>query len=146
MNPDDFEKRLQRQPLRQIPSEWRAEILQAATSPRPSTLDPLARRSGAKAARPSLLSAILWLQPKAWAALGCVWILIFALHAASRGNSPMLAQASAPKSANMMITLKDREQTLVELIGNNNSAKDADKPRRLNPPPRSERRGTTAMA
>ncbi|HEX4265482.1 MAG TPA: hypothetical protein VH597_14195 [Verrucomicrobiae bacterium] len=146
MNPDEFEKHLQRQPLRQVPSEWRAEILQAATSARPSSLDPLARRSGAKAARPSLLSTILWPNAKAWAGLGCVWILIFALHIASRGNSPMLAQVSAPESANMMITLKDREQTLVELMGNNSPAKDADKPRRLDPQPRSERPGTTAMA
>ena len=31
MNTDDFEKRIERQPLRKIPGEWRREILQAAT-------------------------------------------------------------------------------------------------------------------
>ena len=30
MSTDDFEKRLERQPLRQIPGEWREEILSAA--------------------------------------------------------------------------------------------------------------------
>jgi len=28
VKPDDFEQKLQRQPLRQIPGEWREEILQ----------------------------------------------------------------------------------------------------------------------
>ena len=136
MNSDDFEKHLQRQPLRQVPGEWRREILQTAVPVRPPTLDP----------RPSWLSTILWPNAKAWAGLGCVWILIFALHAASRGSSPMLAQIAAPKSADVMTTLKDREQTLVELIGNNNPATDVDKPRRFNPQPRSEWRGPSAMA
>jgi hypothetical protein len=71
--------------------------------------------------------------------------LIFALHAASRDSSPMLAQVPAPKSASMMTAWKDREQTLVELMGNN-PARDADKPRLFIPQPRSERRGTTATA
>jgi hypothetical protein len=136
MNSDDFEKRLQRQPLRQVPSEWRAEILQAALPCRPPTPEP----------RPSLLSTILWPNTKAWVALGCVWILIFVLHTASRGTSPVLAQVPATKVANVMIALKDREQTLVELIGNNSQANDADKPRRFSPQPRSEWRGTTEMA
>jgi hypothetical protein len=136
MNPDEFEKRLQRQPLRQVPDEWRSAILKKAPAAPHSSF----------VIRHSLLSSILWPNAKAWAGLGCVWILIFALHAASRGSSRMLAQVHASKSANVMITLKDREQTLAELIGNNSPANDVDKPRRFNPQPRSERCGTTATA
>jgi hypothetical protein len=134
MNTDDFEKRLQHQPLRHIPDAWRSEILRNAPAAHSSFV-----------IRHSLLSSILWPHPKAWAALGCVWILIFALHGASRGSSPMLAEVPAPKSANVIMTLKDREQTLVELIGAN-PASDVDQPRKLNPQPRSERRAATAMA
>jgi hypothetical protein len=47
---EQFERRLSRQSLRQIPAGWRGEILAAANS--------LARRSGAKTARPSWLSTL----------------------------------------------------------------------------------------
>ncbi len=30
MNPDDFEKQLERQPIRAVPADWRAGILNAA--------------------------------------------------------------------------------------------------------------------
>ncbi|HEY2083793.1 MAG TPA: hypothetical protein VGI88_13505 [Verrucomicrobiae bacterium] len=145
MNTDDFEKQLQRQPLRQVPEAWRADILRAAEA---STRNPKleTRNTHWLSTLSHQLSTILWPNAKAWAGLGCVWILIFALHGASHGGSPMLAQVPAAKSANVMMTLKDREQTLVELIGNNSPANDADKPRRFNPQPRSEWRGTTAMA
>ena len=42
MNTDDFEKNLERQPFRQIPGDWRAEILRTA-------------QAGAPAQRPSPL-------------------------------------------------------------------------------------------
>ena len=48
MKPDDFEKQLQQQPLRPIPTEWRSEILQAAQI--------------ASGSRPSALVS----QPKSW--------------------------------------------------------------------------------
>jgi hypothetical protein len=53
----DFEKQLQRQPLREPPRDWRAEILAAADS-RPST----------------------WPSFRAWTALAAVWVVIFLLH------------------------------------------------------------------
>jgi hypothetical protein len=70
MNPDDFEKRLQRQPLRKIPSEWRESILQEAKSAPHSS--PVIRHSFLSTLN-STLSTILWPNPKAWAGLAAVW-------------------------------------------------------------------------
>jgi len=39
---EQFERRLSRQPLRQVPSEWRAEILAAARAAQPSSHSSLA--------------------------------------------------------------------------------------------------------
>ncbi len=136
MKPDDFEKRLQSQPLRQIPSEWRREILQGATESRSATLDP----------RPSLLSTlihqlstILWLKPGAWAGLAAVWGVIFALQSTSQKHAGMVATVSAPQTPAFMMSFKDEQQTLVELMGNN-PLDDMDQPRHANPKPRSELR------
>jgi hypothetical protein len=134
MKPDDFEKRLQSQPLRQIPSEWRKEILQGATPTQPSTPDP----------RPFFLSALLWPNPKAWAGLAAVWIAIFALQAASRSSSRMIATAPAPQRSIFGDRLKDEQQTLVELMGTSQPV-DADQPRDKGPKPHSERRNPFLM-
>ena len=46
MNADEFEKRLQRQPLRQTPCEWRSEILAAARDAQASCYPSPATRHG----------------------------------------------------------------------------------------------------
>jgi hypothetical protein len=135
MNTDDFEKRLQQQTLRQIPGEWRAEILRKATGSRPSTPDP----------RPSFLACLLWLRPGPWAALGAIWAVIFALHFASRDNAPQMAKDSKTSAPEMMLTLKEEQQLLAELIGNS-EPNEMERPKRLPPQPHTERRRTTAMA
>src|SRR5258708_31493262 len=61
MNSDDFEKRLQRQPLRQVPREWRAEIVQGAEA--------ATRKSSWLSLLTSYLSPLLWPHPKPWAGL-----------------------------------------------------------------------------
>ena len=135
MNDSDFEKHLQRQPLRQIPGEWRAEILQKATASAPSTLDP----------RPSLLSALLWPNPKAWAALAAVWIAIFAFHFSTQQNSPQMAKKLGPPSSEIIARLKDQQQVLAELIGAGESH-NAETSKRFSPQPHSERRQRISMA
>jgi hypothetical protein len=136
MNPDEFEKRLQGLPLRKIPTQWREEILQGATATRPSTVKP--RGSFISTLRHQL-STSLWLNPKAWAGLAAVWVVVFALQFSSRGHSRMIATAPAPQPSTLLMTLKDQQQTLVELMGNS-QPEDADQPRRFSPRPRSERR------
>ena len=137
MNSDDFEKRLQRQPLRPIPQEWRANILQQATAgSRPSTPDP----------RPSFLSALLWPRPSAWAGLAVVWVLIFALRFASQDTAPKMAKATPSSSQAIAVNLKEQQQILAELMGTGTTTPEIDKPKRFVPQPHSELRRPTAMA
>lgn len=132
MKPDDFEQKLQQQSLRQIPSEWRAEILSAAKhasrpSPRASFLSTFNHQ----------LSTLLWPHPKAWAGLAAVWILILAVNFSTRDKSPVMAEKAAPPSPEVVAELKQQQRMLAELIGSS-QARDAESPKFL-PLPRSER-------
>ena len=85
MNTKDLETRLQRRPLRQIPSEWRGDILSAAErasrpAPRVSFLSTLNHQ----------ISILLWPHPKAWAGLAAVWILILAVDFSMRDAKPVM--------------------------------------------------------
>ena len=133
MNMDDFEQRLQRQPLRQMPAEWRGEILDAATSCHPS----LATRHSFLSTLNHQLSTILWPHPKAWAGLAAVWILIFCMDFSMRDTTPAVAEKAVPPSPEVIVELKQQQRMLAELIGVS-QARDAELPRFL-PLPRSER-------
>jgi hypothetical protein len=131
MKPDDFEQKIQRQPLRQIPGGWRGEILSAAKSascpvPRASFLSTLNHQ----------LSTLLWPHPKAWAGLAAVWVLIFALDFSMRDKSPVVAEKSAPPSPEVIVELKQQQRMLAELIGARETH-DAE-PQQFFPRPRSE--------
>lgn len=93
MNSDDFEQRLQRQPLRPLPPEWRADILAAARAGTvPSPLPP----------RPSSLVCLLrdwlWPHPLAWGALAAGWALVVVLNSAA-GGPVLTAMGPLPPSA-----------------------------------------------
>jgi hypothetical protein len=139
MKPDDFEQRLQRQPLRQIPTEWRQEILSPArdaqTSSRPANV---ARRSWLSTINHQL-SALLWPHPKAWAGLAAVWILIFCVDFSMRDKAAVMAEKSSPPSPEMIAELKKQQRMYAELMGVSEPASDADQQKILSPKPRSER-------
>jgi hypothetical protein len=142
MKPEDFEKRLQSQPMRQIPTEWRQEILREAKSASHSSF--VIRHSFLSTLNHHL-STLLWPNPKAWAGLAAVWLAIFALQSASHSGSRVVAAAPARQPSLFWNRLKDEEQTLVELMDNSQPV-DADQPRNGDPKPRSERQCNTAMA
>jgi hypothetical protein len=85
----EFEKQLERQPMRELPRGWRSEILAAASrTEHASVID--------------RLSTWLWPHPRAWAGLGAAWVLIFLLHFTApderhlaRNSSPMTFQSLA---------------------------------------------------
>ena len=126
MKPDNFEQRLQRQPMRQIPSEWRDDILDAA--PRPSPLRP----------RPSWLSALLWPCPQAWAGLAAVWLLVLAFNYTTKDKSETAVAQMPPASPQMIEALREQHRLLVELVGRT-GPREADRPKTIMPAPRSER-------
>jgi hypothetical protein len=129
---EQFERRLSRQPLRQVPAEWRSEILSAAKhasrpAPRTSFLSTFNHQ----------LSTLLWPHPKAWAGLAAVWILIFAVDFSMHDKLPVMAERAAPPSPEVIVELKRQQRMLAELIGAG-QASEAELPRFL-PQPRSER-------
>jgi hypothetical protein len=135
---DDFEQKLQRQPLRQVPGEWREEILARAESAvvsRPSAFD---TRSHWLSTLNSQLSTLLWPHPAAWAGLAAVWILILAVDFSMRDKSPALAEKSSPPSSEVIVELRRQQRLLAELIGPRDT-RDADRSKPLVPQPRSER-------
>jgi hypothetical protein len=133
MKPDDFEQKLQRQPLRQIPGEWREEILAAAEVHLPDA----PKRSEGGSTFIAQLSTILWPHPKAWAGLAAVWILIFTVDFSVRDKAPVMAEKTAPPSAEVLVELRQQQRLLAELIGPRDTS-DADRSKSFVPQPRSE--------
>ena len=102
MNADDFEKRLQRQPLRPVPKGWRAEILSAA---RNVTDTEHATRSLLSTLN-AQLSTLLWPSPHAWAGLAAVWVVILAVNFATSGDSQPIAKRVTPFSPEMLMAIQ----------------------------------------
>lgn len=138
---EQFAQRLSRQPLRQVPREWRGEILSAAHAAQTTCHPPPATRH-LKPSPPSstlhFLSSLLWPHPKAWAGLAAVWFFIFAVNFSTREPSPKMAGKSAPPSPEMLVELRKQQRLLAELAGPR-EPQDADRPRIFVPRPRGER-------
>jgi len=149
MKPDDFEQKLQRQPLRQVPAEWRGEILVAADVNRRNrpvreftfAATPFRRLLSTLNAQ---LSTILWPHPKAWAGLAAIWILILAVNFSMRDPSPVRAQKSSPPSPEVIVELRQQQRLLAELIGPRD-IREADRSKSFVPQPRSERAEIVAV-
>jgi hypothetical protein len=137
MNTDDFEKRLQRQPLRQVPEAWRADILRAAEA---ST-----RNSKLETRNPHWLATILWPHPKAWAALAASWIMIMAVQFACSDRTDHIAKKMERPSPESVAVLRQQIQLLAELC-DQSPPKDADRPKPNVSQPRSDRRSNTLVA
>lgn len=130
---EQFEHRLSRQPLRQVPPEWRAEILVAADVNRRNV-----RAFTSAATIRSRVREIFWPAPAAWAGLAAVWIFILAVNFSLRDSSPRLAEKSAPPSPEVMVELRKQQRLFAELVGPRET-RDADRPRNFTPRPRGER-------
>jgi hypothetical protein len=135
---EQFERRLSRQSLRQIPGEWRAKIMAAAR-------DAQASRNPKHVAHRSLLSTIrhqlsslLWPHPKAWAGLAMVWILILTVNFSTRDKAPVIAEKTALPSPEVVAELRQQKLLFAELIGPAETQV-ADRQKRFLPRPRSER-------
>jgi len=138
MKPDDFEQRLQRQPVRQIPPDWRADILTAAREAQAPVRAAHGTQPSCLASSNQQLAALFWPHPKAWAGLAALWIIIFVLNFSVREASPMTAKKSAPPSPEVMVELKKQQRMFAELVGSHDPAA-ADRPRIFSPKPRSAR-------
>jgi hypothetical protein len=134
---DDFEQKLQRQPLRPIPAGWRAEILREGRRvavPESGNIDTV---SPSKLNWRTILTTIFWPHPRAWAGLAAVWILILAVDFSVRDPGPVMADKSAPSSPEVMVELRQQQRLLAELMGSSQT-REAE-PRKFLPRPQTAR-------
>jgi len=135
---EQFEQRLKRQSLRQVPREWRAEILSAARAEQTTRHSSFVIRHSWLSTLNSQLSMILWPHPKAWAGLAAAWMLILAVHFSLRDQAPVIAEKSAPPPPEVVAQLKLQRRMLAEMIGTR-EVSDADRSKTTAPGPRTER-------
>jgi hypothetical protein len=135
---EQFERCLSRQPLRQVPAEWREEILTVAESAAATRHSPPVTRPSWLSTLNAQLSTILWPHPQAWAGLAAVWIFIFAVNFSVRDRAPVEAEKSAPPSPEVIVELRQQRRLLAELIGPRDTS-DAVRSKSFVPQPRSER-------
>jgi len=144
MNPDDFETRLQRQPLRQIPGKWRDDILSATRQASPAEHAPrtthhfLPSRSLLSTLHHQL-STLLWPHPAAWAGLAAVWLVILGINLTTRDAATVAARHAAPVAPQVFMAFQEQERLLSELIGPSDTPV-ADRPKPGPARPRSEGR------
>ena len=145
MKPEDFETKLKRQPMRQIPSRWRVEILSTARNA--SQVPHVSRftfRASWLSTLNSQLSTFLWPHPRAWAGLAAVWLAILAINFATRGKADAVATRKPLTSPEVIITWKEQQRLLAELIGPM-EVPVANRLKSSPPRPRSERYNETSM-
>ena len=110
MNTDDYENNLARQPVRDVPPEWRHSILTAAhavTRQEPVTATSSWPNWGA-------LREWLWPTPRAWAALGACWVFMLGAQILLRhGVSDM---ERGPARAMAPILLSQQQNLMAELF------------------------------
>ena len=138
---EPFEQRLNRQPLRPVPAEWRAGILRAAQAVQlneESVRGPAAGQMGWRQVVGRELKALVWPNPKAWAGLAAVWALIAIMNFSMRDTTPQTAEKSAPPSPAAVAELRNQQRMFVELSGQGET-QEADRQKNIPLKPHSER-------
>jgi hypothetical protein len=139
MNFDQFEQNLQQQPLRQIPREWRAEVLSKARSALHGT-DAQSSFNAFVFKLGSQFSALLWPSPKAWVSLGAIWLLLLMVNTFTHDTSSITPEISRP-ARESILAWREQERLLRELLAPD-EIRVADKPKSVVPQPRSARHNT----
>jgi len=137
LNTDDFEQSLQRQQLRQIPPEWRAEIL-AKTQHATGNIHHASFWRAIISTLNSQLSTLLWPSPKAWASLAAVWLLLLIVNASTSDRSIAAGRALPRPAPERLMAWREQERLLTELLGTREMPA-AEKTKPAPPSPRSER-------
>jgi len=120
MNFDDFEQKLRRQPMREIPSDWREEILSTASPGSAAT---------------KWWNEWLWPSPQAWVGLAAVWFVILGLNFAARTDRARPQEAVGfACSRQELLELRKQQLALARLITPSETTEPP------TPQPRSDRR------
>jgi hypothetical protein len=137
MNPDDFEQRLQNERLRQIPCEWRAEIL--------AVLPNQASRFTSLVPWLSTLNTLLWPSPKVWGGLATIWLALLVINSATNDKSTPVASRTQGTRPEAIMAWKEQERLLTELIGSQEMPM-PEPPKAVAPRPRSDRQNDFRMS
>ena len=145
---EQFEQRLSRQPLRQVPAGWREEILAAAdaeSASRPSREFTFAATYFCRSLNPqrSTLNRFMASSQSLGRAGGGLDFDSGGEFFQRATQSPAVAERSAPPSPEAIVELRQQQRMLAELIGPHDMS-DADRSKSFAPQPRSERMGMMA--
>ena len=138
---ESFEQRLGRQPLRPVPANWRAGILRAAQTVQVNEKSvhlPVASQTGWRHVVGRELRALFWPNPKAWAGLAAVWVLIAIINFSMRDTTPQTTEKSAPPSPAAVAELRNQQRMFVELSCQGET-QEADRQKNIPLKPHSER-------
>jgi hypothetical protein len=124
----DFEKRLQEQPMREIPSQWREEILRAA---RPQTVVAPWWREW------------LWPCPRAWAGLAAAWGFILLLNVTTPDEPATAGQKSSASWQGFAFLQQETE--IIARLSDTEESRPAPPPPPAATKPRSSRRVKQAV-
>jgi hypothetical protein len=131
---DHFEQRLRRQPLRQVPSAWRDEILVSASVNR---RNPPVRELKFAAA---LWHELIWPCRRIWVGLAPVWLALLVFNVTHSDRGQIVTAKSTMPPGELRLALQEQQRILAEIIGPKPPASPAEPPRRPNHQPRSEQR------
>lgn len=140
---EDFETQLRQQPVREIPNEWRAEVLAAARAAAESAGDSKASPSpgilrGYFSTLYEQISALFWPSPKAWSALAVVWIGLLVLNYATAHKPEMPPLALRHPGQEILMARQEQQKLLAELLGQSPQPSVIDRPKSQDKKPRSE--------
>jgi hypothetical protein len=118
----------------------RQSVVAAVCDRRPAMNDALERRSQTAATK---IWHVLWRElvfpsRRIWAGLAVIWLVLAAVNLTQRDHSPVAVMASTPPQ--MILSFRQQERLLTELLGPNNDARAAEPATPLLPQPRSEGR------
>ncbi|HXR48150.1 MAG TPA: hypothetical protein VN784_11995 [Candidatus Limnocylindrales bacterium] len=139
---EQFERRLSRQPFRQVPAEWREEIL--AEAGRGSKVEGRAQKRLWLSSLVPRLSSVLWPHPVAWAGLTAIWIFIFAVDTSLRDRPSVVVISNSSPPAEIIVEVRQQQRLLAELLGPR-EPREADRSKSAAPRPRSEFTGILSV-
>jgi hypothetical protein len=117
MNADNLERRLQGQPIRDVPAEWRSQILSTAAAAAGSTRDhhPGSVLTAFLRLRTQVVT-LLWPSPKVWASLAAIWLLLAVANRALFNPAEPSVNSGAQPFAGSVAAWKEQARILAELM------------------------------
>ena len=138
MNADDFENQLAGRPIREIPPEWRGEILRVARAAAEGPL-PVRGTESLAGMLKSKIRAVLWPCPQAWAGLAAMWVVLLWVNF-SISSGPSVADLKPTVESPQIIKVLQEQRQMLAGLSEQFDTTLAEPPKAFVPRPRSERR------